>query len=126
MFFFKSSISFGITGIILNVLGVTEAIWVRICLGSNWRSYVTYKENQELITSGPYRFVRHPIYAGLMLMFLVTILYYGTLFLSIIFIAAAVNFIYRTKQEEKLMIRLFGEKYLDYMKRTKSLIPWIY
>lgn len=126
IFLFKSLFSFKITGVVLTVLGLTGAIWARIYLGTNWSGYVTYKENQELVTAGPYRFVRHPIYASMILMFIGTILFYGVLFISVFFLIAAVNFIFRTKQEEKIMKKLFGERYLDYMKRTKRLIPWIY
>jgi protein-S-isoprenylcysteine O-methyltransferase Ste14 len=101
-------------------------MWARIYLGRNWSGYVTYKEDQTLVTSGPYRYVRHPIYTSMILMFIGTILYYGSLFVSIFLIILTIDFVLRTKKEEKIMIRLFGEKYMDYMKRTKRLIPLVY
>lgn len=125
-FLFQSAFSFVILGSILTVVGLFGAIWARIYLGRNWSGYVTYKENHGLVTDGPYKFVRHPIYTSLILMFIGTILYYGSLFVFIIFIIMTSIFIWRIKREEKIMINLFGKKYLDYMKRTKKLIPLIY
>ncbi len=125
-FLIRSLFSFGIIGAALTVIGLITAVWARINLGSNWSGYVTYKENQELVTTGPYRLIRHPIYTGMILMFTGTVLYSGSLFLILIFLIVSINFIIRTKREEKIMIELFDEKYLDYIKRTKRLIPWIY
>jgi protein-S-isoprenylcysteine O-methyltransferase Ste14 len=125
-FLFKPLFTLIIPGTVLTVLGLLGALWARIYLGRNWSGYVTYKEDQDLVTSGPYRFIRHPIYTSLALMILGTDLCYGSLFISIVFVGAAITFILRTKKEEEIMIRLFGQKYIDYMKRTKALIPWIY
>ena len=125
-FSFQSLFSFVIPGSVLTVLGLFGAIWARINLGRNWSGYVTYKEGQTLVTTGPYRYVRHPIYTSMILMFIGTILYYGSLIISVIFVILAINFILRTGKEEEIMIKLFGERYKEYMKRTKRLIPLIY
>jgi protein-S-isoprenylcysteine O-methyltransferase Ste14 len=124
--FFQSSFSLIIPGSVLTIFGLLGAIWARAYLGRNWSGYATYKEHQELVTTGPYRFVRHPIYTSMMLMFLGTILYYGSLFISIIFVVVAISFILRVKKEEEIMIKLFGKQYAGYMNRTKRWIPWIY
>jgi protein-S-isoprenylcysteine O-methyltransferase Ste14 len=125
-FSFQSFFSFVIPGSILAALGLFGAVWARINLGRNWSGYVTYKEGQTLVTTGPYKYIRHPIYTSMILMFIGTILYYGSLFVSIFLIILGITFILRTRKEEEIMIRLFGEKYTDYMKRTKRLIPLIY
>lgn len=125
-FSFQSLFSFVLLGSVLTVTGLLGAIWARINLGRNWSGYVTYKEDQTLVTTGPYRFVRHPIYTSMILMFIGTILYDGSLFVSIFFVILTISFILRTRKEEEIMIRLFGEKYTNYMKRTKRLIPLIY
>jgi protein-S-isoprenylcysteine O-methyltransferase Ste14 len=125
-FSFQSFFSFLIPGSVLTLIGLFGAVWARFHLGRNWSGYVTYKEDQTLITTGPYRFVRHPIYTSMILMFIGTILYYGSLFVSIFLIILTIDFVLRTKKEEEIMTRLFGEKYTDYMKRTKRLIPLIY
>jgi protein-S-isoprenylcysteine O-methyltransferase Ste14 len=125
-FLFGSQFSFPILAPVLTVIGLFGAVWARTVLGRNWSGYATYKENQELITTGPYKFVRHPIYSSMLLMLIGTILYYGYLFLLVIFAIVAVTFIWRTKKEEKIMTKLFGKKYQNYMKRTKRLIPFVY
>ena len=125
-FSFQSYFSFLIPGSVLTVLGLFGAIWARFHLGRNWSGYATYKEDQTLVTTGPYKYVRHPIYTSMILMFIGTILYYGSLFMSVAFAILAIDFILRTGKEEAIMIELFGEKYTEYMKRTKRLIPFIY
>ena len=125
-FSFQSYFSFLIPGSVLTVLGLFGAIWARFHLGRNWSGYATYKEDQTLVTTGPYKYVRHPIYTSMILMFIGTILYYGSLFVSIFFIILAITFILRTREEEEIMLKLFGEKYAEYMKRTKRLLPLIY
>jgi protein-S-isoprenylcysteine O-methyltransferase Ste14 len=125
-FLFQSLFSFPISGAVLTVIGLIGAVWARTVLGRNWSGYVTYKENQELVTTGPYKFIRHPIYTSIILMFIGTILYYGYLFLLIILAVIAIIFILRTTKEEEIMTRLFGKKYKDYIKKTKRLIPFIY
>jgi protein-S-isoprenylcysteine O-methyltransferase Ste14 len=79
-----------------------------------------------LVTTGPYRFVRHSIYSSMILMLIGTILFYGSWFVCIVSSAAATAVILRVKQEEAIMIKLFGDKYTHYMKGTKRLIPLVY
>ena len=121
----NSLFSFQILGTVLTVLGLLIAIWARIYLGRNWSGYVTYKKDHELVTTGPYRFIRHPIYTGMILMSAGAVLYYGIPLLLIICTILAGVFIWRTKKEEEIMTKLFGKKYLDYMKKTKALIPFV-
>jgi len=113
-------------GAILTVLGLFLAIWARVVLGTNWSGTVTFKENHELITRGPYAYVRHPIYSAMLLMFLGTALAVGTrgglLALPILF----VSFWIKYRQEEALMIEHFGNQYQDYMKRVSALIPFVF
>ena len=124
--FFVAAPLISIIAAIFAVAGVSLAIWARIYLGRNWSGYVTYKKNHELVTSGPYKYIRHPIYSGVMLMLIGTWLSFPTDWFSGLFIIYIIIFLWRTKREEKIMIRLFGKRYKDYMKRTKRLIPWIY
>ena len=122
----KNFFSYTTLGTIFTVLGLALAIWARIFLGRNWSSYVTYKKEHELVTSGPYRFIRHPIYSGIFLMLLGTFIYYGNLFVFLIFALAAIMFVLRMSREEKIMAEFFGEKYINYIKSSKRLIPWVY
>ena len=125
-FLFRHSFGFTVVGPVLTILGLFGAIWARIYLGRNWSEYATYKDNHALVTKGPYRFVRHPIYSSMILMLIGTTLYYGSWFVCIVLVIAAIALILRIRQEEEIMIKLFGEKYTDYMKRTERLIPLIY
>jgi protein-S-isoprenylcysteine O-methyltransferase Ste14 len=125
-FILQSPFHFAIIGSVITVLGLAGAIWARITLGRNWSGYVTYKEDQDLVTNGPYRFVRHPIYTSMIVMFIGSFLYYGSPIIAIGSAIAVVVFILRTRKEEAIMIDLFGDKYTEYMKRTKRLIPFVY
>lgn len=125
-FLFESLFSFTIIGSALTILGLLGAVWARIYLGRNWSSYVTYKKEHELITTGPYKFVRHPIYSSIILMFIGTYLYYGSLIVLIIILVVGTGYIIRIRKEEEIMTNLFGKKYIEYMKSTKRLIPGIW
>src|SRR5579872_5319815 len=69
----------GALGAAVCFLGLLVALWARWTLGGNWSSAVTFKQGHELIRNGPYRFVRHPIYTGLLIMALGTVLDFGSL-----------------------------------------------
>ncbi len=109
----------------LVVLGVLFAIWARVHLGANWSPAPAIKENHELVTSGPYRFVRHPIYTGVMLATFGAALT-GAVFGIAVFLIASMIFFLRISKEEKIMLKLFPDAYPLYQKRTKRLIPFIW
>jgi protein-S-isoprenylcysteine O-methyltransferase Ste14 len=111
-------------GVLLVLLGLGFAIWARRYLGGNWSGRVTVKEGHTLVTSGPYRVVRHPIYTGLLLAFLGTALTLGELrgFLAVPILFAA--FLIKSRQEEARMRATFPD-YDRYAKRTPALIPFL-
>ncbi len=114
-------------GDILALSGVVFAIWARVALGKNWSgTVVTIKKDHQLIESGPYAYVRHPIYAGFLTAAVGTALTIGTLasFLAVLFLLAA--FIIRIKREEKMMTAQFLNEYPLYITRTKALIPYLF
>ncbi len=111
---------------ILCVAGVAIAIWARFSLGRNWSGSITYKEDHELVEKGPYRWVRHPIYTGMLLMVIGTAIAKGTpdaLAAIVLFFAIHV---WKFRQEEALMTRHFPDAYPAYLKRTKALLPGIF
>ena len=112
-------------GLALALAGVLLACWSRHLLGSNWSSVVQVKQGHELIEHGPYRHVRHPIYAGLLLLFLGNALlvgdWRGLLAVAIVF----ASFWRKLRLEERWLAQHFGPPYLNYLKRTKALIPGI-
>lgn len=115
----------GIVGVALCAAGIAFAIWARWHLGRNWSGTPSLKEGHELVTSGPYRYVRHPIYTGIILAFLGSALIGGTLWMFA-FVFLFITFLARVGAEERLMMQQFPDQYPEYKKRTKTLIPFVF
>jgi protein-S-isoprenylcysteine O-methyltransferase Ste14 len=115
----------GWTAAILTALGIAFAIWARIHLGSNWSAAPAMKKDHVLVISGPYRWVRHPIYTGVMLAALGSALM-GTFFGISVFAVASILFVSRIYREEAIMLELFPNEYPLYQARTKRLIPFVW
>jgi protein-S-isoprenylcysteine O-methyltransferase Ste14 len=113
-----------VVGLVLFLSGLGLAVWARIYLGRNWGMPMTQKDEPELVTSGPYRYVRHPIYSGLLLAVLGTGLAVQLYFL-VAFVVLAIYFIYSATVEEKLLVTSFPATYPSYKMRTKMLIPFV-
>jgi protein-S-isoprenylcysteine O-methyltransferase Ste14 len=107
----------------LCVMGTAFAIWARKTLAANWSSSVTFKEQHELITHGPYRLARHPIYTGLMLMMLGTVLVLGRVDSLAALITRAILYVFKIRNEERLMEQHFPEQYSAYRSRVRALVP---
>jgi protein-S-isoprenylcysteine O-methyltransferase Ste14 len=123
---FPHTILINVVIMILLIGGVTIAIRARRTLAGNWSNAVALKKNHELITSGLYQYVRHPIYTGMLLMFLGTALSFGTLGAMIGFLIILIGILFKLKQEEILMTKHFAQEYTSYKKRTKTLIPFLW
>jgi protein-S-isoprenylcysteine O-methyltransferase Ste14 len=106
-------------------LGFALAIWARKHLGTNWSREPSIQAGHELVTSGPYRFVRHPIYTGLLAAIFGAALVAGSVWLFV-FVSFLVMFVWRVKTEEKFMMHLFPQQYPEYKKRTSALIPFVW
>lgn len=111
-------------GVLLFILGFVIAIWARIVLDKNWGMPMTLKQDPELVINGPYHFVRHPIYTGVLLMTLGSVLVISIVWL-IVFIVAGIYFIFSALTEEKQMTRQFPKTYPKYKRQTKMLIPYV-
>lgn len=114
-----------VIGVLMFVSGLSTAIWARRHLGKNWGTPMSIKANPDLITSGPYKYIRHPIYSGILLASLGTALAVSYFWLAIMLISGA-YFIYSATVEEKDMTKQFPYKYPDYKKKSKMLIPYIF
>lgn len=112
-------------GVVICVGGIAFAIWARIHLGTNWGMPMSQKEKPELVTTGPYRLVRHPIYTGFCIAMLGSAIT-GGLPWFIWFIFFSASFIYSAKKEERIMQSQFPNEYIEYMKHTKMIIPFIF
>jgi protein-S-isoprenylcysteine O-methyltransferase Ste14 len=114
------------SGAALTAGGLLFSVWGRRCLGKNWSQAVTVKEGHELITSGPYALVRHPIYTGLLLAFIGSAVARGEWrgILAVALVFAALWF--KLRLEEKWMRVRFGESYEAYSRRVAALVPHIF
>lgn len=115
----------GLIGLSISIVGAVLAIWSRVLLGRNWSLSVQQKQNHELIIKGPYRLVRHPIYSGLLLLFAGNAIivgdYRGILAVLIVF----ASFWWKSRKEEALLIKTFGDQYVSYKRQTKAIIPFL-
>jgi protein-S-isoprenylcysteine O-methyltransferase Ste14 len=114
-----------VTGVVFCALGLAFAVWARVHLGRNWGLPMTMREEPELVTGGPYRLVRHPIYSGILLAVLGTSML-GTRAWLLVFVFIIAYFIYCAVTEERLMVKQFPEQYPEYKKRSKMIIPYIF
>lgn len=112
-------------GAAVTAAGLLFSIWARRHLGRNWSQSVTVKDDHELIVSGPYSVVRHPIYTGLLTGFLGTAIAVaelrGILALAIVLTALWI----KLRLEERWMRTEFGEPYERYSHRVAALVPFI-
>jgi protein-S-isoprenylcysteine O-methyltransferase Ste14 len=113
-----------VVGLILFAAGLGLAVWARIYLGRNWGMPMTERAEPELVTSGPYRFVRHPIYSGILLGVLGTALA-TNLYVLIALVILGAYFIYSATVEERTMTTTFPREYASYKAHTKMLIPFV-
>jgi protein-S-isoprenylcysteine O-methyltransferase Ste14 len=112
-------------GFALTVAGIAFAIWARMWIAGNWSSDVTLKRDHELIVSGPYRWVRHPIYTGILVALAGTALAVGEWRGVLAVAVAAVAFWRKLTIEEAVMRRQFGEAYAEYAARVPALVPFV-
>ncbi len=113
------------TGAAITAGGLLFSVWGRRHLGANWSQAVTVKQDHELITSGPYALVRHPIYTGLLLGFFGSAVargeWRGVLAVAMVFAALW----HKLRLEEKWMHAQFGEHYEAYSRHVSALLPYI-
>jgi protein-S-isoprenylcysteine O-methyltransferase Ste14 len=111
------------SAVFLTAAGVAFAIWARFYLGQNWSSAVTIKVGHQLIRTGPYAWVRHPIYSGLLVALLGTSLARAKVAGLIALPLFWLSFWIKSRLEEQFMHKTFGEEYAEYSRSTGSLIP---
>jgi protein-S-isoprenylcysteine O-methyltransferase Ste14 len=112
-------------GLVLFFLGLGLAIWARLHIGRNWGTPMSQKDEPELVSSGPYRFVRHPIYSGILLAGLGTAVGLSWAWLIAVILAGA-YFVYSATVEERYLTERFPDQYPAYRHSTKMLVPFIF
>jgi protein-S-isoprenylcysteine O-methyltransferase Ste14 len=111
-------------GLAIFVLGLALAVWARVYLGRNWGMPMSQKADPELVTTGPYRRVRHPIYSGIILAAVGTAIAISPFWLIAAVISAA-YFLVSAVIEERTMAGLFPTTYPPYKRATKMLVPFV-
>jgi protein-S-isoprenylcysteine O-methyltransferase Ste14 len=112
-------------GLVLFALGLGFAIWARMTLAGNWGTPMTQKDEPELVTGGPYRLVRHPIYSGILVAGVGTALALNWLWLPAVGLAG-IYFVYSATVEERFLTEQFPAGYPAYKRSTKMLVPYIF
>lgn len=114
----------GLVGVVLSALGVGVAVLGRLHLGRNWGLPMSRKQEPELVTTGPYAVIRHPIYAGLLLAMLGSAIG-QSIFWILPLVVCVPYFIYSARHEENFMTQQFPEHYPAYVKRTRMFLPYV-
>ena len=121
--FVTDSATAAVIGVTLTAAGVAFAIWARWHLGANWSAIVSIREEHELIRSGPYRRVRHPIYTGMLLAMRGTALVLGEVRGLLAFAITLAAFYTKARKEEAWLTHEFGEKFEAHTKQTGMFLP---
>ena len=114
-----------IAGVVVCLLGLGFAIWARVHIGHNWGTPMSRKNEPELVTSGPYHLVRHPIYSGVLLAGVGTATALGRGWLIAVALAG-VYFVYSATVEERNMAKQFPEQYPAYRHSTRMFVPFVF
>lgn len=125
---FGNNLVIQVFGLILTIIGVVISIMARRDLGTNWAHAAEFqiRRNQVLVTHGIYKYIRHPIYSGMMLSIVGAELVAGSYLFVVLFIILLIFGYRQALQEEELLIRQFGKRYLEYMKTSTMFLPRIW
>jgi protein-S-isoprenylcysteine O-methyltransferase Ste14 len=113
-----------LVGLALLIAGLAFAVWARAHLGRNWSGSVTVKEGHELIRSGPYAYVRHPIYTGLITAVSGTAIASGTVRAALGLTIVTLALLRKLRTEEVFMRETFPGEYPRYSAEVPALIPF--
>ena len=109
--------------VVATILGLLFAVWARLTLGSNWSGTVTIKTNHQLIRRGPYRWIRHPIYTGMLAALLATAIAQGLLSGLVGFAFVFLALYRKARREEKFLAQEFGEAFTEHRQYTGMFLP---
>jgi protein-S-isoprenylcysteine O-methyltransferase Ste14 len=121
--FVPASDAAGWVGVVLTAAGVAIAFWARWHLGTNWSGVVTLKEGHELIRTGPYRTIRHPIYTGILLALLGTAVAVGEVRGLLALAVAWLSFYIKARREESFLTQEFGPGFAEHRRHTGMFLP---
>jgi protein-S-isoprenylcysteine O-methyltransferase Ste14 len=120
---FAETLPISLVAASLVTVGIAFVVWARVVLGRNWSSSSALKQDHELIRSGPYGWVRHPIYTGLSVAILGSALQHGEVRSFLAVAICAIGFWSRIRTEERLLTQQFQAEYLAYKDEVPPFIP---
>lgn len=123
-FLYESNVVIAI-GLVIQIASLVLAISARHHLGRNWSGEVRIASEHELIRSGPYRFVRHPIYSAILGMYIGTMLVSGEIHAPIAFVIVTLAYWRKIRLEERALHERFGEEFAAYCSETSALVPGV-
>ena len=113
-------------GLVIQVSSMLLDVWAMRCLGRNWSGAVAIKVDHQLIRTGPYRLIRHPIYTAMIGMYLGTAVVSGEVHGLLAVGVAVLAYWRKTRMEERGLLETFGQAYADYKRESWALIPWVF
>jgi protein-S-isoprenylcysteine O-methyltransferase Ste14 len=122
---FPATLPTYLVGLVIAFIGLLFSVWARMHLGRNWSASVTVKQGHELVRTGPYGLVRHPIYTGLLAGLLGTAIARNDAQAFVALAIALVALWHKLHVEERFMEETFGDAYRDYRASVKALIPFV-
>ena len=120
---FREAPAASLAGLALTAFGIALSIWARLTLGANWSGIVTLKKDHELIRAGLYRWIRHPIYTGILVAMIGTALIKGHLPGWLGFAVILVTFYFKARREERFLRQEFGLGFDEHMRNTGMFLP---
>ncbi|WP_439894007.1 methyltransferase family protein (plasmid) [Ralstonia sp. 25C] len=114
------------SGLAVVVAGLLFSVWGRVHLGTNWSVSVTLKDDHELVRSGPYALVRHPIYSGCLAALAGAAMIRGEWFAGLGLVLIFLSLAYKVRLEERWLSEHFGEPYRAYRRQVRALVPGLY
>ena len=112
-----------VAGLALVLGGLLFAVWARVVLGANWSGTVTIKSGHDLVRRGPYRWIRHPIYTGILMSMVGTVLLQGEVRAFLGFGLALLALYLKAKREERFLADEFGDGFAEHTKHTGMFLP---
>lgn len=111
------------TGLCLTIIGLAFSAWARDVLGRNWSGRVIIQDNHQLVTAGPYAYVRHPLYTGILIAMTGTMLIADDVGALLGFFFCVAFFLLKAQREERILEAEFGPVYANYRAHTGGLLP---
>lgn len=123
---FHHSRLISILGLVIEAAALSFSVWARLHLGKYWSGIITLKEGHKLIRTGPYTFVRHPIYTGFLFGVIGSALAVGKIKALVGICIIIYAYARKIKKEEATLTQQFGQEYEKFKTEVKALIPYVY